>query len=164
MLSNVKHVVLVLSGKGGVGKSTVSSQLALTLKDQGYKVCIDTYLSKIKMCTFYCFTYSCFQVGLLDIDLCGPSIPFILNLEGKYVHQSSDGWIPVYTDQEQRLAVMSIGFLLGNRNDAVVWRGPKKTSMIKSFLKDVRWGELDYLIIDTPPGKNILSQTHISII
>ena len=62
-------------------------------------------------------------------------------------------WVPVYTDQEQKLAVMSIGFLLNSRNDAVVWRGPKKTAMVKQFLTDVSWGELDYLLIDTPPGK-----------
>ena len=62
-------------------------------------------------------------------------------------------WVPVYTDQEQKLAVMSIGFLLNSRNDAGVWRGPKKTAMVKQFLTDVSWGELDYLLIDTPPGK-----------
>lgn len=93
-----------------------------------------------------------FQVGLLDVDLCGPSIPYILNLEGKHVHQGPDGWIPVYMDEDQQLGVMSIGFLLSSRNDAVVWRGPKKTSMIKQFLEDVCWQELDFLVIDTPPG------------
>ncbi|KAJ8983936.1 hypothetical protein NQ317_008638 [Molorchus minor] len=69
-------------------------------------------------------------------------------------------WVPVYTDESQRLAVMSIGFLLDNRNSAVVWRGPKKTAMVKQFLTDVCWGELDYLIIDTPPGT---SDEHISV-
>ncbi|XP_026729005.1 cytosolic Fe-S cluster assembly factor NUBP2 homolog [Trichoplusia ni] len=136
MLDYVKRVILVLSGKGGVGKSTVSTQLALTLKERGYKV------------------------GLLDIDLCGPSVPFILNLENQSVHQGPEGWIPVYLDNEQRLGVMSIGFLLGSRNDAVVWRGPKKTSMIKQFLEDVCWQELDFLIIDTPPGT---SDEHITV-
>lgn len=104
--------------------------------------------------------YYLLQVGLLDIDLCGPSVPYILNLEGKDVHQSPEGWMPVYADAEQRLAVMSIGFLLNNRNDAVVWRGPKKTSMVKTFLEDVRWGDIDYLIIDTPPGT---SDEHITV-
>lgn len=136
MLDKVKHIILVLSGKGGVGKSTISSQLALTLKEKGYKV------------------------GLLDIDLCGPSIPYLLNLEGKDVHQCPEGWVPVYTDAEQNLAVMSIGFLLNNRNNAVVWRGPKKTAMVKQFLTDVCWGDLDYLIIDTPPGT---SDEHITV-
>ncbi|XP_014220378.1 cytosolic Fe-S cluster assembly factor NUBP2 homolog [Trichogramma pretiosum] len=136
MLDGVKHIYLVLSGKGGVGKSTVSSQLALALKEAG------------------------FRVGLLDIDLCGPSIPYLLNLEDKDVHQSDEGWVPVYTDNDQKLAVMSIGFLLKNRNDSVVWRGPKKTSMIRQFLTDVAWQDIDYLIIDTPPGT---SDEHITV-
>ncbi|XP_023013428.2 NUBP iron-sulfur cluster assembly factor 2 isoform X1 [Leptinotarsa decemlineata] len=136
MLETVKNVILVLSGKGGVGKSTVSTQLALTFKEEGYKV------------------------GLLDIDLCGPSIPYLLQLEGKDVHQADGGWVPVYTDEQQNLAVMSIGFLLNDRNTAVVWRGPKKTAMVKQFLSDVCWGNLDYLIIDTPPGT---SDEHITV-
>nr|CAH7729728.1 unnamed protein product [Callosobruchus chinensis] len=142
MLENVKHIILVLSGKGGVGKSTVSTQLALTLKENGHKV------------------------GLLDIDLCGPSIPYLLKLEGKDVHQAEGGialifrWVPVYTDEDQKLAVMSIGFLLNDRNSAVVWRGPKKTAMVKQFLTDVLWGDLDFLIIDTPPGT---SDEHITV-
>ncbi|KAG1679868.1 Cytosolic Fe-S cluster assembly factor NUBP2 [Nymphon striatum] len=127
-LSGVKHIILVLSGKGGVGKSTVASQLAIALKCSGHKV------------------------GILDIDLCGPSIPKMLNLEDKTVHQCPEGWVPVFADSEQRLSVMSIGFLLASKDDAVVWRGPKKHAMIKQFLTDVFWGELDYLIIDTPPG------------
>jgi Mrp family chromosome partitioning ATPase len=101
-----------------------------------------------------------FQVGLLDIDLCGPSVPYLLNLEGKDVHQSSEGWVPIYTDSTKALAVMSIGFLLKNRNDAVIWRGPKKTAMIKQFLSDVHWEDLDYLVIDTPPGT---SDEHITV-
>ncbi|XP_028166892.1 cytosolic Fe-S cluster assembly factor NUBP2 homolog [Ostrinia furnacalis] len=136
MLEEVKRVILVLSGKGGVGKSTVSTQLALTLKEHGFKV------------------------GLLDIDLCGPSVPYLLNLENQSVHQGPEGWIPVYLDSEQKLGVMSIGFLLSSRNDAVVWRGPKKTSMIKQFLEDVCWQELDFLVIDTPPGT---SDEHITV-
>jgi Mrp family chromosome partitioning ATPase len=137
-LSNVKNVILVLSGKGGVGKSTVSSQLAMTL----------AHIQDQK-----------FQVGLLDIDICGPSIPRMLGLEEEEVHQSNDGWTPVY--YEDNLAVMSIGFLLTNKNDAVIWRGPKKNGLIKQFLTDVVWDDLDYLIIDTPPGT---SDEHLSII
>ncbi|KAG5895882.1 hypothetical protein JTB14_000497 [Gonioctena quinquepunctata] len=136
MLEGVKHIILVLSGKGGVGKSTISTQLALTLKEKGYKV------------------------GLLDVDLCGPSVPYLLQLEGKDIHQADGGWVPVYTDDDQTLAVMSIGFLLNNRNSAVIWRGPKKTAMVKQFLTDVCWGDLDYLIIDTPPGT---SDEHITV-
>lgn len=129
-------MILVLSGKGGVGKSTISTQLALALKESG------------------------FRVGLLDVDLCGPSVPYLLNLEGKDVHQSPDGWVPVFADQEQKLAVMSIGFLLKSQNDSVVWRGPKKTGMIKQFLTDVVWQDIDYLIVDTPPGT---SDEHITV-
>lgn len=136
MLNGAKHVILVLSGKGGVGKSTVSVQLAVALKRKGFKV------------------------GILDVDICGPSIPYLLNVEGKDVHQSSEGWVPVYVDKEQSLAVMSIGFLLQNRNDSVVWRGPKKTSMIKQFLEDVVWQDVDYLVVDTPPGT---SDEHIAV-
>jgi len=135
-MDGIKHIILVLSGKGGVGKSSTSTQIALSLRDQGYKV------------------------GLLDIDLTGPSIPRMFGLESSKVHQSSAGWVPVYTDATQRLAVMSLGFLLPDRGKSVVWRGPKKTAMIRQFVQDVVWGELDYLIIDTPPGT---SDEHISI-
>ncbi|GME87524.1 unnamed protein product [Ambrosiozyma monospora] len=85
----------------------------------------------------------------------------MLGLENGKVHQSSNnGWIPVYYDQSQQLSLMSLGFLLNNRGNSVVWRGPKKTAMIKQFLKDVEWGTLDYLLIDTPPGT---SDEHIAI-
>lgn len=134
-LSRIKHKILVLSGKGGVGKSTCSAQLAFTLAQQGK------------------------QVGLLDIDICGPSIPRMLGLLGHEVHQSASGWSPVYLDDN--LGVMSIGFMLPNTDDAVIWRGPRKNNLIKQFLTDVDWGELDYLIIDTPPGT---SDEHISIV
>ncbi|RXN26652.1 cytosolic Fe-S cluster assembly factor NUBP1 [Labeo rohita] len=99
------------------------------------------------------------QVALLDVDICGPSIPKIMGLEGEQVHQSGSGWSPVYV--EDNLAVMSIGFLLSSPDDAVIWRGPKKNGMIKQFLRDVDWGEVDYLIVDTPPGT---SDEHLSIV
>ena len=79
----------------------------------------------------------------------------MLGLDGSGVHQSSDGWVPVYADAgAARLACMSVGFLLKNKGDSVVWRGPKKNAMIRQFLSDVRWGDLDYLVIDTPPGEH----------
>jgi len=134
-LKSVKHKILVLSGKGGVGKSTFSAQLAFTLAKQGK------------------------QVGLLDVDICGPSIPRMLGLLGEQVHQSASGWSPVYVSDN--LGVMSIGFMLPSNDDAVIWRGPKKNGLIKQFLSDVDWGELDYLIVDTPPGT---SDEHISIV
>ncbi len=131
-LSLIKHIIIVCSGKGGVGKSSVAAQLALSL-----------YMSSPNV-----------RVGILDIDLTGPSIPRMLGVDGHGVHQSSDGWVPVYADaSDARLACMSVGFLLKKKNDSVVWRGPKKNAMIRQFLGDVRWGELDYLIIDTPPGE-----------
>lgn len=83
-----------------------------------------------------------------------------MGLEGKDIHQCDEGWVPVYHDTEKRLAVMSIGFLLKSRIDPVIWRGPKKTAMIRQFLTDVNWEDLDYLIIDTPPGT---SDEHITV-
>ncbi|XP_026809636.1 cytosolic Fe-S cluster assembly factor NUBP2 homolog [Rhopalosiphum maidis] len=136
MASNVKHIILVMSGKGGVGKSTVSTQLALGLVAKGYRV------------------------GILDVDLCGPSIPYLLKLENQEVHQCEAGWVPVYTDESKSLGVLSIGFLTKSRNDSVVWRGPKKTAFIKQLLSDVFWEDVDYLIIDTPPGT---SDEHITV-
>jgi Mrp family chromosome partitioning ATPase len=157
-LTQICHLLLVLSGKGGVGKSSVSVQLALSL------LAIDPTL----------------RIGLLDVDLTGPSLPRMLGMEGRDVHMSREGWVPVYLDARGPstssssssstaststatengdrksgsgiLACMSIGFLLKNSRESVVWRGPKKNAMIKQFLAEVRWGELDYLIIDTPPG------------
>lgn len=144
-LQRVRHIIVVLSGKGGVGKSSVAAQLALTLSYEAASSEPDA---------------SRLRVGLLDLDLTGPSIPRMLGLDGQAVHQSSDGWVPVYTDDSQCLGVMSVGFLLRSKNDSVVWRGPKKQGMIRQFLSDVRWGDLDYLIIDTPPGT---SDEHISL-
>ncbi|CAG9463608.1 unnamed protein product [Pedinophyceae sp. YPF-701] len=134
-MSRIKHKILVLSGKGGVGKSTLSAQLAFALAQTGK------------------------QVGLMDIDICGPSVPRMLGLEGEEIHQSASGWSPVYVDDN--LGVMSIGFMLGNPDDAVIWRGPRKNGLIKQFMKDVDWGDLDYLVIDAPPGT---SDEHISIV
>jgi len=136
MLAGVKKIVLVLSGKGGVGKSTIATQLALAHQQAGLKV------------------------GILDIDLCGPSIPRMLGVDGQEVHQHSGGWLPVYTSPDQSLGVMSIAFLLSSPEEAVVWRGPKKNAMIKQFLSDVAWEDRDVLIVDTPPGT---SDEHITV-
>lgn len=154
-LKDIKHITLVLSGKGGVGKSSVTSQLALTLSLQGH------------------------SVGVLDIDLTGPSIPRFFGIESEKVKQAPGGWIPVPVHEARKaveggapqvnsegkelgsLHCMSLGFLLANRGDAVVWRGPKKTAMVRQFLSDVHWGSLDYLLIDTPPGT---SDEHISLV
>jgi Mrp family chromosome partitioning ATPase len=140
-LASVKNIIIVISGKGGVGKSSSSVQLALSLLNQAPGT----------------------RVGLLDLDLTGPSLPRMVGLDipGATVHQSSAGWVPVYVDRERRLGVMSIGFLLKDRGDSIVWRGPKKDGMIRQFLSEVRWGELDYLVVDTPPGT---SDEHISLL
>jgi len=137
-LSGVKHRILVLSGKGGVGKSTFTSLLARSLAEPSE----DT------------------SVAILDIDICGPSQPRIMGILNEQVHASGSGWCPVYV--KDNLAVMSTGFLLGSADDAVIWRGPKKNSMIKDFLSRVDWDDnLDYLIIDTPPGT---SDEHLSAV
>ncbi|RMY85844.1 hypothetical protein D0864_07201, partial [Hortaea werneckii] len=165
-LKDIKNITLVLSGKGGVGKSSVTTQLALSLSLQGH------------------------SVGVLDIDLTGPSIPRFFGIEKDKVRQAPGGWIPVSVHEANKaraeqngngdassngdaaqvnaegapygsLQCMSLGFLLANRGDAVVWRGPKKTAMVRQFLSDVHWGALDYLLIDTPPGT---SDEHISLV
>jgi len=133
-MSMIKHKILIFSGKGGVGKSTFSCQLARSLQQME------------------------FQVGLLDIDICGPSIPKIMGVELSEIHKSNSGWDPVYV--EDNLALISIGFLLNDPNQAVIWRGPKKNTLIKQFLRDVVWDSLDFLVIDTPPGT---SDEHLSI-
>lgn len=136
-MSKIKHKIFVLSGKGGVGKSTVATQLALTLAN-----------------------HFNLKVGILDVDICGPSVPKILGIEGKEVFQCDEGWVPVPVDAQKKLCCMSIAFLLGSPDDAVVWRGPKKHAMIRQFLEDVFWSELDVLIVDTPPGT---SDEHITL-
>ncbi|KAK7740962.1 cytosolic Fe-S cluster assembly factor cfd1 [Cytospora paraplurivora] len=142
-LARVKHIVLVLSGKGGVGKSSVTTQLALSLSLAGH------------------------SVGVLDIDLTGPNIPHMFRVDDNArITAGPTGWVPVSIHDADparslgALRIMSLGFLV-KRGDSVVWRGPKKTAMIKQFLTDVAWGETDYLLIDTPPGT---SDEHISAV
>ncbi len=124
-LQKIKHKIIVLSGKGGVGKSTVAVNLAVALLAAGRRV------------------------GLLDVDIHGPSIPKMLHLENTRVEATPEAILPVEKDG---LKVMSIGFLIQDPDDAVIWRGPMKMGVIEQFLKDVEWGALDYLIIDSPPG------------
>jgi len=124
-LCRIRHKVVVLSGKGGVGKSTVAVNLAVALMLEGKRV------------------------GLLDADIHGPSVPTMLGLEHEQLQGGSDGLVP---PEVGGLKVMSIGFFLNSPDDAVIWRGPLKMGVLKQFLKDVAWGDLDYLIIDSPPG------------
>jgi Mrp family chromosome partitioning ATPase len=96
---------------------------------------------------------------LLDIDICGPSIARMTGVENQEVRKSNYGWSPVYASPN--LAVMSIAFMLSSRNDAIIWRGPRKNGLIKQFLSDVDWGALDFLLVDAPPGT---SDEHLSIV
>ncbi|KAI9789435.1 MAG: cytosolic Fe-S cluster assembly factor nbp35 [Candelina submexicana] len=134
-LSSITHKILVLSGKGGVGKSTFTTMLAHAFASNPASV-----------------------VGIMDTDICGPSIPKMMGVETETIHVSNAGWSPVWV--ADNLGVMSVQFMLPNRDDAVIWRGPKKNGLIKQFLKDVEWGELDYLVVDTPPGT---SDEHLSV-
>jgi Mrp family chromosome partitioning ATPase len=160
-LANISHVVLILSGKGGVGKSSTTLQIALSLNLVGK------------------------NVGILDIDLTGPSIPRLLGLEDCKITQAKAGWVPVEVHPATSTATssasadekggkgldgagargslhaISLGFLLPSRSSAVIWRGPKKTAMIRQFISDVAWPDLDYLLIDTPPGT---SDEHIAVL
>jgi Mrp family chromosome partitioning ATPase len=95
----------------------------------------------------------------MDVDICGPSIPTILGIANEQVHSSASGWSPVYV--QDNLGVMSVGFMLPSAKDAVMWRGPKKNGLIAQFLKDVDWGDLDWLVVDTPPGT---SDEHLSVV
>ncbi len=129
-LGKIKQKLLVMSGKGGVGKSTVATNMALGLAQRGFKV------------------------GLMDVDLHGPDICRMLSLT-QNLHESEDkgkgGLIPpmLYND---KLKVISLEYLMEDRDDPIIWRGPLKVAAIRQFVGDIDWGELDYLIIDAPPG------------
>jgi len=127
----VKHVILVMSGKGGVGKSTVASNLALALSRMGH------------------------AVGLLDADIYGPSIPTMFGITGQPM---SDGK-QIQPLERFGIKLMSIGFLLEDPKAAVVWRGPMLHGALLQFLKDVNWGKLDFLLLDLPPGTGDVSLT-----
>ncbi|MDP2797802.1 MAG: Mrp/NBP35 family ATP-binding protein [Methanoregula sp.] len=123
---DVKHVILVLSGKGGVGKSTVSTNLASALAAHGR------------------------QVGLLDLDIHGPNIPKMLGIEDQRPAVLENSMEPVHVTGN--LSVMSMAFLLPDTSTPVIWRGPMKMAVIQQFLSEVNWGALDYLVVDLPPG------------
>ncbi len=123
---NIKHKIMVLSGKGGVGKSTVSTGLALSLAQQGY------------------------AVGILDIDITGPNVPKMMGLDGRRLHVENKRIHPA--QGHLGVKVISMAFLLEDEDTPVVWRGPIKLGAIQQFIGDVEWGELDYLVIDFPPG------------
>jgi Mrp family chromosome partitioning ATPase len=125
-LENIKNIIVVMSGKGGVGKSTVATNLAFSLSQHGY------------------------EVGIMDVDINGPDIAKMLGIEDERLVPVDGGIAPVVVPPH--LKVVSMAFLLKDRDTPVIWRGPLKMSAINQFIGDVKWGELDYLIIDLPPG------------
>jgi len=125
-LNQVKKVIGVMSGKGGVGKSTVSVLLANQLRKQGYRV------------------------GILDADITGPSIPRLMHVENQRAEASEMGIFPVNT--KSGMKVISLNLLMEDENQPVIWRGPLLAGVVKQFWTDVIWGDLDYLLIDMPPG------------
>ena len=124
-LSKIKRQIVVMSGKGGVGKSTVSANLAMALSMEGFKV------------------------GLLDVDFHGPSIPKMVNMEKEQPLSDGEMIEPITTGN---LQVMSLGMMLETPDSPVIWRGPMKSAVVKQLLGEVNWGELDFLVIDCPPG------------
>ena len=132
-LNKVKNIIGVMSGKGGVGKSTISALIAHELNKKGYKV------------------------GLMDSDITGPSIPRLLGIKDVKPVMSEFGITPIRTTDG--IDVISMNFLVENEEDAVIWRGPAVSAVVKQFWTDVIWGELDYLIIDMPPGTGDVALT-----
>ena len=125
-LKNIKHKIVIMSGKGGVGKTTVAVNLAFSLSLSGAKV------------------------GLLDVDINGPNVPKMLGIEEEKLGGMENSIEPVIVSEN--LKVVSMAFLLEDRDTPVIWRGPMKMQAIRQFLGDVEWGELDYLVVDLPPG------------
>ena len=132
-LKGIKHKVIVLGGKGGVGKSLVTSLLAASYRRMGH------------------------QVGVLDADITGPSIPKMFFANGTRLEFSPVAMLPAKT--RSGIAIMSINLLLENEDQAVVWRGPLISNVIRQFWSDVVWGDLDYLLVDLPPGTSDASLT-----
>lgn len=127
-LGKIKSKILVMSGKGGVGKSTVSVNLALGLANKGHKV------------------------GLMDVDLHGPDVVRMLNLKGMVVPPENPEDLVPPLQYNDKLKVVSLEYMMQDRDEAIIWRGPLKIQAIRQFVSDMDWGELDYLIIDAPPG------------
>jgi Mrp family chromosome partitioning ATPase len=131
--NNVKHIIGVMSGKGGVGKSTVASLIAKDLNDKGYKV------------------------GVMDADITGPSIPRLFQINEERALANEEGILPVIT--EDGIKTMSLNLLLDDEEKPVIWRGPVVSGIVQQFWTDVIWGDLDYLIIDMPPGTGDVALT-----
>lgn len=132
--NKIKNIIAVMSGKGGVGKSTITVMLAKSLAKQGYKV------------------------GIMDADITGPSIPRLLDATDAQAYATKDNEIiPIET--EDGLKIMSLNYLMKNESDPVIWRGPVIAGVVKQFYTDVLWGELDVLLIDMPPGTGDVALT-----
>jgi len=127
-LGKIKNKILVMSGKGGVGKSTVSVNLALSLANKGY------------------------QVGLMDVDIHGPDVIRMLNMTGTLEPPTSEKALVKPLFYNGNLRVVSLEYMMRDRDEAIIWRGPLKIQAIRQFVADFDWGELDYLVIDAPPG------------
>ncbi len=125
-MTRVKHKIVVMSGKGGVGKSTFTANLALAFSNKGYRT------------------------GILDADIHGPSIPKILGVRGRSMRAGPNGALPVNGPKE--IKIVSMDFLLTSDETPVIWRGPLKDAVIRQFLSEIDWGELDLLLVDLPPG------------
>ncbi|KAI6646491.1 Cytosolic Fe-S cluster assembly factor NUBP2-like [Oopsacas minuta] len=126
-MNAIRNKILIMSAKGGVGKSTLVTCLAISLAKNGSKV------------------------GVIDLDICGPSIPLMLGIKHENIIHSEYGWKPIISPYFG-IKVVSSQSLLESSDSAVVWRGPRKTNLVKTFVKDVFWGRLDYLLFDLPPG------------
>jgi ATP-binding protein involved in chromosome partitioning len=131
--SSIKHVIGVISGKGGVGKSLVTGILATELARKGHKV------------------------GILDADITGPSIPKMFGLSGLHVFGQGDKIIPAQS--KGGIKIMSTNLILENENDPVLWRGPMLMGALKQFYEDTLWGDIDYLLVDMPPGTGDVALT-----
>lgn len=132
-LNNVKKIIAVMSGKGGVGKSTMSVLIARNLAKRGYKV------------------------GIMDADITGPSVPRLMHISEQRAFNSDKGIIPIET--EDGIKVISMNLLIESEEQPVIWRGPLVGGVVKQFWTDVYWGELDYLVIDMPPGTGDVALT-----
>ncbi len=126
-LSRIKYKIAILSGKGGTGKTTVTVNVAQTLANKGYKV------------------------GVLDADITGPNIPLMFGVEFNELNVNENRIIPI---ESEKVKIISMEFLLQDKSKAIIWRGPMKIKALKQLIADVDWGDLDFLLVDLPPGSS----------